>query len=47
MNYLGKLVVAAILTGLATGASAYNFSGLYIFGDSLSDSSVMHCWSSK
>lgn len=38
MNYLGKLVAAAILTGFAASASAYNFSGLYIFGDSLSDS---------
>lgn len=38
MNYLGKLIVAAILTGLTASASAHNYSGLYIFGDSLSDS---------
>ncbi len=38
MSYLGKLVVVAILTGLTAGASAHNYSGLYIFGDSLSDS---------
>ncbi len=38
MKYLGKLVVAAILTGFTNSASAHNFSGLYIFGDSLSDS---------
>ena len=37
MNYLGKLVVAVVLTGLAAGASAHNFSSLYFFGDSLSD----------
>ncbi len=37
MNYFGKLVVAVILTGLAAGASAHNFSSLYFFGDSLSD----------
>lgn len=37
MNYLGKLFVAAILTGLTAGASAHNYSDLYIFGDSFSD----------
>lgn len=38
MNYLSKLVVVVILTGLAAGVSAHNFSSLYFFGDSLSDS---------
>ncbi|PXW81492.1 putative secreted protein with PEP-CTERM sorting signal [Nitrosomonas sp. Nm84] len=38
MNYFGKFVVAAILIGLTASASARNYSGLYIFGDSLSDS---------
>lgn len=38
MNYLGKLVVAAIFTGFTRGAPAHNFSSLYIFGDSLFDS---------
>lgn len=37
MNYLGKLFVAGILTGLTAGASAHNYSGLYIFGDNFSD----------
>ena len=38
MNYLGKLVVAAMLTGFTMSAAAHNFSSLYVFGDSLSDS---------
>ena len=41
MNYLGKLFVAAILTGLTAGASAHNYSGLYIFGDSLSTREIL------
>ena len=37
MTSLRKLFAAAALAGLASGASAYPFDGLYIFGDSLSD----------
>ncbi|MCC7092091.1 MAG: SGNH/GDSL hydrolase family protein [Nitrosomonas sp.] len=37
MKYLGKLVIAAIFIGFTSSAFAHNFSGLYIFGDSLSD----------
>ncbi len=38
MTTLRKLFVAAALVGLTSAASAGPFSGLYIFGDSLSDS---------
>ncbi len=38
MNYLGKFVVAMILIGLVASAFARNYSGLNIFGDSLSGS---------
>ena len=38
MSTLRKLIAAAALAGLATAASAGPFDGLYIFGDSLSDS---------
>lgn len=37
MTPLRKFFVAAALAGLASGASAYPFDSLYIFGDSLSD----------
>ena len=38
MSTLRNLIAAAALAGLATAASAGPFDGLYIFGDSLSDS---------
>lgn len=38
MNCLSRFVIAVILTGLTASVSARNFSGLYVFGDSLSDS---------
>lgn len=38
MTSLRKLVAAAALAGLATVASASSYSGLFVFGDSLSDS---------
>lgn len=38
MSILRRLLAGAVLAGLTTAASAYPFDGLYIFGDSLSDS---------
>lgn len=38
MTTLRKMFVTAALAGLTSAASAYPFDGLYIFGDSLSDS---------
>lgn len=37
MNYLGKFVIAVAFVGFSSSVFARNFSGLYIFGDSLSD----------